>query len=407
VFLAQEKRFSTFGVLSDKKMIERTRVIFEELGVDRIRPTDLLSKYNFAERQVVEIVRSIAQADLLGIEHPVILLDEPTSALSREQIDFFFTFVNSIKHRAAQVFVSHRLLEVLELCDRLFVMKDGKRVADIADPSAVTEDDLHLLMVGRSTAAEFDEAERVGPDRSARPVLSLKGFSGKGFDNVDLDLFPGEILGVAGVIGAGKSDVARAVFEAGHGTTGTIEFNGQAMKGGGPREAIRSGIGYVPPERHAEGIIEVLSVAKNLSLPAVGSVGRNPIVKVRQEATDADAAIKLLSIKTRSSETTIGSLSGGNQQKVVLARWTTLKSRLLVLDNPTNGVDVGAKVELYRIIRRLTDEGVSVLLMSDDLQELIGMSDRILVMKDGHITSEMKIDPANRPSEVEVVAHMV
>ena len=303
--------------------------------------------------------------------------------------------------------MSHRLLEVLELCDRLYVMKDGKGVADIADPSEVTEADLHLLMVGRSNTSEFGDVDRRPPDRTTVPVLVLKGLSGTGFENVDLSLYSGEILGVAGVIGAGKSDVGRAIFEAGRGTTGVLELDGEAMKGGGPRESIKSGVGYVPPERHAEGIVGVLSVAKNLSLPAVGSVGRNPIINVRKETVEADAAIDLLSIKTPSAETSIGSLSGGNQQKVVLARWTTLKSRILVLDNPTNGVDVGAKVEIYRIIRELTAAGVSVLLMSDDLQELIGLSDRILVMKDGHIASEMVVDPSNRPTEVEVVAHMV
>ena len=407
IYLAQEKSFSKFGVLNDKKMICRTQSIFDELGVEKIRPSDLLMNYNFAERQVVEIVRSIAQADLLGIQHPVILLDEPTGALSREQIDFFFSFVKRIRHRAAQVFVSHRLLEVLEICDRLFVMKDGKGVADVAEPSRVTENDLHQLMVGRSVESEFDVNDRPPPDQDSSPALSIKALTGHGFQDLSFDLHQGEILGVAGVIGAGKSDLARAIFESGKGTLGRIELNGELMRHGGPREAIRKGIGYVPPERHAEGIIGVLSVAKNLSLPAVGSAGRNPVINVGRENDEAEAAIQLLSIKTPSPDTSIGSLSGGNQQKVVLARWTTLKSRILVLDNPTNGVDVGAKVEIYRIIRRLTAEGVSVLLMSDDLQELIGLSDRILVMKDGRIASEIPIDAGNRPSEVEVVAHMV
>jgi ribose transport system ATP-binding protein len=408
VFLGQERKFARGGWLNRRAMVRRAAVTLEDLGVHGIDSAAPLSRYSFAERQVIEIVRSLAQADLLGIEHPVILLDEPTSALSREQVDFFFAFVRGIRHRAAQVFVSHRLEELIELSDRVYVLKDGETVAHLDDVRGVSETSLHGLMVGRMPEdVLYDEHEQrgsEGPERLRVDQLTRHGE----FQNISLSLHQGEVLGVAGVVGSGKSELGRRIFEAGRGVDGgAIVLDGRPMGGGGPREAIRTGIGYVPPERHAEGIIEQLSVQQNLSLPRVGSLGRSPLLNLRDERRTAEEHIKTLRVKTPSPSTPIGDLSGGNQQKVILGRWTAVRSRVLVLDNPTNGVDVGAKAEIYRLIRRLTEEGVSVLLISDDLLELIGLSDRVAVMRDGHITNVIDTPPDGKPSEAELVAHMV
>lgn len=403
VFLAQEDRFTRFGFIDSRRMQRLTQEIFDELSIT-YSPTAELGSLKFAERQVVEIVRSLAQARLLGIDHPVILYDEPTSALSREQIEFFFEFVHSIKDRAAQVFVSHRLEEIIELCDSMVVLKDGQVVSVQDDPHALTEKQIHELMVGRETEA-YNRLHHV--DRTQTPRLGLEGFSGPGFHDIDLEVMPGEVVGVAGVVGSGKSELGRAIFELGGGAHGVLEIDGVAPKRSGSREGIRASVGYVPTERHLEGVILGMTVAQNLSLPEVGAAITPPIVSRRKEVADSKAAIKELNIKTPSYDTIVSNLSGGNQQKVLIARWTTLKSRLLVLDNPTNGVDVGAKAEIYRIIEGLTEEGVSVVLISDDLPEIIALADRIIVMKDGGVKSRIDVDPDTPPSEVEIVAAMV
>jgi ribose transport system ATP-binding protein len=408
VFLGQEGKFAKAGWLNRRAMTRRAAVTFDELGVHDIDPAASLGRYSFAERQIVEIVRSIAQADLLAIEHPVILLDEPTSALSREQVDFFFDFVRRIRHRAAQVFVSHRLEELLELSDRVYVLKDGTSVATLEDMTELTESKLHALMVGRIPEdVLYDEHRQQGSNGES--VLEVQGLTVPGeFEDVSLTVHRGEIVGLAGVVGSGKSSLGRSIFEGGRGAeSGQVILHGQAMSRGGPREAIRLGVGYVPPERHAEGIVDVLSVSHNMSLPRVGSLGRNPVVHPGKERRSADEQIAALRVKTPSSSTLISDLSGGNQQKVIFGRWTAVQSRILVLDNPTNGVDVGAKAEIYKLIRQLTADGVSILLISDDLPELIGLSDRVCVMKDGRVTQEIDTPATAKPSEAELVAYMV
>jgi ribose transport system ATP-binding protein len=408
IFLGQERKFVLGGGwLNRGAMVRRAQAMFDGLNLHGINPAAALGTYSFAERQVIEIVRSLAQADLLEIEHPVILLDEPTSALSREQVDFFFTFVRSIRHRAAQVFVSHRLEELLSLSDRVYVLKDGEAVADLHDVASLTEHKLHSLMVGRMPEEVlYDENQQRGSN--GPDVLRVDGLTLENeFHDVSFTLHGGEIFGIAGVVGSGKSSLGRSIFEAGRGVTGSIVLNGQPMRRGGAREAIKSGVGYIPPERHAEGIIEQLSVSHNLSLPRVGSLGGNPVIDLAAERRSAQEQIASLRIKTPTGNTAIGNLSGGNQQKVIFGRWTAVGSRVLILDNPTNGVDVGAKAEIYKLIRELTGEGVSVILISDDLPELIGLSDRVAIMRDGRVTQVMDVPPESKPSEAELVAHMV
>lgn len=407
VFLGQEKKFGFLGSINRRAMARRTARVFDELGVTGIDPNLSIGAYSFAQRQVIEIVRSIAQADLLEIAHPIILLDEPTSALSREQVDFFFEFVNRIKSRACQIFVSHRLQELLELSDRVFVLKDGRNVSEITAVAATSEQQLHSMMVGRvSEAVFYHEKEQVGS--SGEVVLSVKNLTQDGaFTDVNFELHAGEVLGIGGVVGSGKSEVGHVIAHAGRHATGTVELFGKQMSRSGAREAVRKRIGYVPPERHEEGIVGLLSVAQNIALPRTGSVAKTPWVNNRAEKKTAEVAVKQLSIRTRSVDTQVDRLSGGNQQKVILARWTSLQSRVLVLDNPTNGIDVGAKAEIYRLVRNLTADGVAVLLLGDDLPELVGLCDRIIVMKDGKINAIVDAGASNKPNEADLIASMV
>jgi ribose transport system ATP-binding protein len=409
VFLGQEPKFGRLGSVNRRAMSRRTARVFADLGVTGIEPDAPIGRYSFAQRQIIEIVRSLAQADLLEIDHPVILLDEPTSALSREQVDFFFDFVRRVRDRSAQIFVSHRLHELLELSDRVYVLKDGRNVAELdrAEPSTEKEHELHSLMVGRvSEEVLYHENEQLGSDGEV--VLKVQDLSLPGsFAGVNFELHAGEVLGIGGVVGSGKSELGHVIAHAGEGATGVIELSGQELKGTGAREAIRKNIGYVPPERHEEGIIGLLSVAQNIALPKTGAVAGRPWVSARRERAAAADAVEQLGIRTYSVDTQLDRLSGGNQQKVVLGRWTSLKSRILVLDNPTNGIDVGAKAEIYRLIRELTRDGVAVLLLGDDLAELIGLCDRILVMKDGRITAEVDAAAEHKPAEIQLVGSMV
>ena len=351
-------------------------------------------------------MRSIAQADLLEIDHPIILLDEPTSALSREQVEFFFDFVQRVKPRAAQVFVSHRLQELLVLSDRVVVLKDGRNVGEVDHPRTATESELHAMMVGRVSEERFYHEERqLGSDGEV--VLQVRDLTADGkFHDVSFDLHAGEVLGIGGVIGSGKSDLGRVIAEAGRGASGTVELEGKPLRRGGPRETIRRRIGYVPPERHPEGIIGMLSVARNIALPRRGP-DATPWVSGRAERRVAERAVEQLRIRTQSVDTLLDQLSGGNQQKVVVSRWTSLQSRVFVLDNPTNGIDVGAKTEIYRLVRDLSEDGVAVLMITDDLPELIGLSDRMLVMKDGRMQLPIETPPGGKPDETAVVAQMV
>ncbi|WP_429951910.1 ATP-binding cassette domain-containing protein [Leucobacter allii] len=263
------------------------------------------------------------------------------------------------------------------------------------------------MMVGRSIAMHRRE-RHVRETAGEQPVLELRNFtSAKGFSDVTVSVAPGEIVGIAGVVGSGKGTLGRAIFELGRGCSGEILIDGERPKRTGPRAGIQRSVGYVPTERHREGLVLGMSVAQNHSLPFIGAAIGGPVIDGAKERREAVAAIEQLSIKTPGPGTLIRNLSGGNQQKVILARWLTIGSKLLVLDNPTNGVDVGAKGEIYTLLEEITASGVSVILISDDLPELLTMSDRILVMKDGRVRTEHAVDPAAPPAEVDLVAEMV
>lgn len=406
IYLTQEKYFTKFGRINSKAMEDSTQKIFDELEIENINPAKLVSDYSFAERQVIEIVRSLAQAELLGVENPVILHDEPTSALSQDHIDFFFKFVNRIKKRSAQIFVSHRLLEVLELCDNLVVLKDGQVVKALPNNKDVKEEDLHLLMVGRQVDLLRDKDLKTA-DKSQKPILQVRNLSSDAFQDVSFEIRPGEIVGIAGVIGSGKSRLGKSIYLGGKDCEGEIQVGDTVLNKSGSRESIRAGIGYVPGERHAEGIIDVLSVTRNLSLPQVGAALTPYVVNSNKENKEVDEAIKLFSIKTQSGATQIRNLSGGNQQKVIMARWLFVNSKVLILDNPTNGVDVGAKMDIYKSIQNMAKNGACILMMSDDLQEIINLSHRIMVMNDGRVVKTFEVDPENPPTEVDLVGQMV
>lgn len=406
MFLAQEARFTSFGVLRVSKMRRLASALFDELGLSLLDPNAQLSQYSFAERQIVEVVRTLAQARLLEISSPLILHDEPTTALSREQVDFFVSFVNRIRPLSAQIFVSHRLQEVVALSDSLLILRDGERVHSVlGDVDSLEESEIHSHMVGR----ELDLLGAAGKKEKVQEqsALELRNLSGPGFETSNISVRKGEIVGVAGVLGSGKSELLRAVFAPGPLTRGEVLIEGEKVSIRSPRDAIRLGVGYVPPERQLEGIIASMNVRENISLPRVGRAQGSVVIRKGGERELTTKVANLLGVKAPTVEAPVTALSGGNQQKVVLARWVSLEARIMLLDNPTSGVDVGAKSEIYNLIRRLLDSGVGILLASDDLLELISLANRILVYKDGVLTTEIPVDEASPPSELEIVSQMV
>ncbi|MBN9023749.1 MAG: sugar ABC transporter ATP-binding protein [Rhizobiales bacterium] len=405
VLLAHEDAFSRMGVISNRRMREHVSALLEEFGHGRIDARRPVADYDFSARQVIEIIKAFALAKLLGIEAPVMLLDEPTAALSGGEVDFLFSLIESIRSRAAIVFVSHRLSEVIGISDRIYILKDGSLIADMPS-EGVAEDRLHELMVGRKRE-EFFYREQAQRTPEEKPLLELAGLSHAGsFSGVDLTVRAGEIVGVAGLVGSGKSSLARAVVGALPDVTGRVRVDGTDL----PRLTIKSvaaaGVGYLPPDRR-DGVIPVFSVARNMTLARLTRPGEPALLDLSAEARDSAQLVASLGIKTPGVGALLSSLSGGNQQKALIGRWLLRDAKVLVLDNPTNGVDAGAKEEIYAVLRQIVANGVGILLVSDDLPELIGLSHRILVMRAGTIVKELSAPPDAKPVEADVVAHMV
>jgi ribose transport system ATP-binding protein len=406
VLLAHEAAFSRFGVIDNRKMLRHVTELLAEFGHERIDASQKVEAFDLSTRQVIEIIKSFALAKLAGIESPVMLLDEPTAALTGDEVDFLMRLIQATRKRAAIIYVSHRLSEVIDISDRLYVLKDGAMVAEL--PAAgVAENQLHELMVGRTRDEFFYREQKQGePDGAA--VLEVSGLSRfDSFADVAFRVRAGEIVGVAGLLGSGKSDLAQVLAGALPGATGTIKVDGVAIpESRSIRTMSDAGVGYLPPDRR-DGVIPPLSVASNMSLARLTRRGESYWLDLAREKRDAVKFVSTLGIKTAGVDAQISTLSGGNQQKVLLARWLLRQAKVLILDNPTNGVDAGAKEEIYSVLRQIAAEGVGILLVSDDLLEVIGLSNRILVMRGGAIVREVPAPPGNKPGEVELVADMV
>lgn len=410
LLIGEEKRFSSAGFVQRRKMIEAAERIVEEAEID-IDVRRRTSDYDFSKRHSIEIARAcLATSHISAIALPLVLLDEPTSALDRQDEEAFFRLMQKMKRRGSLVFISHRLSEVIAHSDVIYVLKDGKFVARIDDPRETDEKTLHGLMVGRVRSADYyKEARQL--DVAAHPVrlqasnLSLKDV----FDNVTLTVNAGEIVGIGGLLDSGKAAVGKAIAGVNPPDTGTVSLDDSAAEAPDITRLVRKGIGYVPAERLVDGIIASFPVAWNLTLASGADLFSSALGfwNRRREISETARYIQELRIRSATPNLKSASLSGGNQQKVVLSRWLCRQPRFLVLDNPTRGVDAGAKEEIYGIIRDLADQGVGILLITDELLELIGLSNRILIMQRGRIVTEIAAQPDNKPGERDVVSWML
>jgi ribose transport system ATP-binding protein len=404
IYLGNEAQFVRFGLVDWRALYTAAarQLVKVQVDVDpRMRADDL----DFASRQMVELAKALTLEEHAG-GHLVILLDEPTSVLERAEIEILFARVRSLKSRASFIFVSHRLDEVLELSDRIYVMKDGAVVADLKAADAdVTR--LHQLMVGRSLRAEYYR-EPLQKPYGEQIVVEAEGLSlGHAYKNVAFKLHAGEILGIAGVIGSGREELTRTLAGFAPHDSGRLLIGGREVRLTTPAEAVDFGLGYIPRDRRVEGLVLFLPVAANITLADLGSLSRHGLIDAREERRLAKSWVDRLNVRTPSINALCLNLSGGNQQKVVLAKWLNAKAKVLILDHPTRGLDVGAKEEVYELVRAITAEGVAVILTSDTLEETIGLSHTVLVMRDGTVTYRTEANPGHKPRQIDLIGHMV
>jgi len=410
LLLSQERRFTTFGQwLRTADMIEVANEAVREAGL-AIDVRQSTSELSFSKRQLVEIVRAcIVPRLLLRIESPIVLLDEPTASLEKADETIFFSLVERLRGESALVFISHRLGEVLSISDRIAVMKDG-RLAGLVDPAGADETRLHALMVGRERASDHYREARQRDVSDAPVVFSLAGLAQPDlYGDIDLDIRAGEILGIGGLLASGKEALGKGASGVRPASSGTVAIDGEVEVGPSISKLIAKGLGYVPAERLAEGMIVSFPVSWNITLASGADIFSSRLGLWRTGAEEKAAAnlINRLRIKAAGPTVPCSTLSGGNQQKVVLARWLCRDLKVLVLDNPTRGVDAGAREEIYAIIRDLADQGVAILLISDELLELIGLSNRIAILQHGRVTALLDAAVDAKPSEQQLIEFML
>jgi ABC-type sugar transport system ATPase subunit len=367
------------GMVDRGEMIRNTRRVLGELGAT-IDPGKRLGELTISQQQLIEIAKAYSAGPR------IIVLDEPTSSLSEHEAGTLFGVLRRMRDAGiAIIYISHRLREVLDIADEVTVLRDGAMI-ETRPIAGVTSSDMIRLMVGRDVRDLFPKARA----SIGAPVLQVENLSdGEHFSDVSFDVRAGEIVGLTGLVGAGRTEVARAIFGLSRATKGTIRINGIAVNPRSPAQAVRAGIAYVPEDRKSDGIVPAMSVRENISLPIIRALARLGWIDYPEEKRLAQHYAKRFSIVPADPERRIGTLSGGNQQKAVLAKWLAAKPALLILDEPTRGVDVGAKSDIHSIVGELVAEGIAVLMISSELPEVLAVCDRVVVMHEGQATTPL------------------
>ncbi|GLZ10802.1 ribose import ATP-binding protein RbsA 1 [Actinomadura sp. NBRC 104425] len=394
IFMGRQPR-TALGRIDRRAMHARTAELFERLGV-ALDPQQPARGLSIADQQVVEIAKAISR------KARVLIMDEPTAALTGQEVARLFAVTRTLRDQGCAVlFISHRLEEIFEICQRVTTLRDGTYIGteDVAD---LTPDDLVQRMVGREVEALYPKQD-VTPGEVALKVsrLTREGV----FTDVSFEVRRGEIVALAGLVGAGRSEVARAIFGVDRWDAGAVEVNGTALPPGSPTAAMAAGIALVPEDRRQQGLVMDMSIERNMGLTQLRSLrratGRGPLISRRVERDRAaDWALRLQLKYARLSDV-VGVLSGGNQQKVVLAKWLATDPAVLIVDEPTRGIDVGTKAEVHRLLSELAAQNLAILMISSDLPEVLGMADRVLVMHEGRLTAEI---PRAEATEESVMA---
>ncbi|MEV7423616.1 MULTISPECIES: sugar ABC transporter ATP-binding protein [unclassified Streptomyces] len=382
VFLGHEPTTAGFVVRGREARSAATGLL-ARLGHPEILAHQLVGSLSAAQQQIVSMARALSH------DVRLIVMDEPSAALDPDEVDNLFRTVATLTaDGVAVIYISHRLEEIRRIGDRVTVIKDGRTVAVALPAKQTPTRDVVALMTGRNVEYVFPERPAAPAEGAPRPepVLRVEGLSREGeFAPLDLELRPGEIVGLAGLVGSGRSEILETVYGARKATSGRVLVNGAPLRPGSVRAAVRAGLGLAPEERKAQGLLMLESVTRNVSVSSLPRFARAGWVDRAAERTAAREATRELSLRPDNPDARIRTLSGGNQQKAVLARWLLRGCRVLLLDEPTRGVDVGARAELYAVIRRLADEGLAVLLVSSEVPEVLGLADRVLVLREGRV----------------------
>ena len=408
IFIGREETYVKRGLVDTRRMNDDAEKVLQGLEITNIKAGTRVNRLDFADRQMVEIAKVFDSVGANGGEGSIILLDEPTSVLSDKEIQQLFRHVRRLCQQGnAVIFVSHKLDEVMEIADRICVFKDGCKVDEMPNVN-LDEGILYEKMVGKTASGEYYHVPRQRvPEKDV--VLELRKLCKRGyFADVDIQLHRGEILGICGVVGSGKEDLCAVICGDEDPTSGEIVVGGRPLKLTSPCKARKeASILSVPRERRVEGIIGELSAYENICMSNFDAVREKGVISDRKARAQAEKYVKELSIKLAGVNQKVGRLSGGNAQKVVFARILASDCDILILDHPTRGVDVGAKTEIYSIIRDIADQGKSLIVLGDTLDETIGLSNRVAVMKDGEITRMFDAPPDAKPEQVDIVKYMM
>ncbi|MDH6213210.1 sugar ABC transporter ATP-binding protein [Streptomyces pseudovenezuelae] len=378
VHLGHEPTAAGF-VVRGKAAKASTAALLKRLGHPEIDPARLVGALSAAQQQIVSMARALSH------DVRLIVMDEPSAALDPDEVDNLFRIVGDLTaDGVAVVYISHRLEEIRRVGDRVTVLKDGRAVAGGLPAESTPTREVVALMTGRNVEYVFPDRPATQPQGT--PVLEVQGLARDGeFEALDLSIQPGEIVGLAGLVGSGRSEILETIYGARKATAGQVRVDGRALRPGSVRAAVRAGLGLAPEERKAQALLMLESVTRNVSVSSMSRFSRAGWIDRGAELGAARAATRELSLRPDNPSVPIRTLSGGNQQKAVLARWLLRGCRVLLLDEPTRGVDVGARAELYAVIRRLADEGLAVLLVSSEVPEVLGLADRVLVLREGRV----------------------
>ena len=396
LFLGREPR-TKFGSIDRKAMISEAKRILEELGIE-IDVTRPLKNYSTAIQQMVAIARAVS------INAKLVIMDEPTSSLDTHEVQVLFRIIRQLKSKGISViFISHKLDEIFEICDRLTVFKDGEYVGDY-DIGELNQLKLISLMVGKDTV-ELERNKQGYEFANAKVIAEMKDIrQGMRLNGINIEIKQGEVVGLAGLLGSGRTELAQVLFGSGMPDNGEIFWWGEKAGIHSPADAIKKGMGFCTEDRKTEGIIPHLSVRENITIALLPKLNSFGFVKTKEQDEIVRSYIDRLKIKTPTPEQAICNLSGGNQQKVLLARWMCMNPKLMILDEPTRGIDVGDKAEIEQLIQEFSKSGISVLMISSEIAELERNCDRIIVMREGRVIGELAGDQISQDKVMETIA---
>lgn len=383
VYLGREIT-NSLGILNKSEMIKNTKRVLDKLNID-IDPNDKVGSLSIAQQQMVEIAKALL------VDANIIILDEPTDTLTDKEADILFSIVNELKEqKIGIVFISHKLDEIFKICDRVTVLRDGKFI-DERLVSEIDEDLIIKMMVGRDLEEQYPHVDVEGKE-----MLRLENLKNKYIDDVSFTINSGEIVGISGLVGAGRTELAKTIYGAYKLDSGSIYLDGEALNIKSPKDALDKGIVYVSEDRKGESLIISMGVTENITLSALNKFIKRLAISNSKEKKAAEDYVERIKIKTPNLKQKVKNLSGGNQQKVAIAKSLLTEPKLLILDEPTRGIDVGARREIYEILNDIKKENKAIMIISSDMQEVLGVCDRIIVMNDGRKKAELTREEASQ-----------